>query len=326
MFDFLFFSLYYGEMRPTFIYQAEASDAGITIEYFLRSMGYSRHLLTQLKRAEAGILHNGKPCFTNQTLAAGDRLEIRLPREESSPHIQPVALPFSIVYEDQDLLVVNKPANTPIHPSPGNYTNTLANGLADYFQRRGEPFVYRCINRLDRDTTGLLLLARHALSASLLSAQMTRRQIHRTYRALVEGQTAPEGTITLPIGRKPGSIIERCIDPRKGDPAVTHFRTLASQGNISYLELQLETGRTHQIRVHMSAIGHPLLGDSLYHPQGLPGMERQALHSYGLDFLHPIKKEAMHFTAPLPEDMQKLLATWDAPEILPSSEPSAGSC
>lgn len=313
-------------MRPTFHYQAEASDAGTTIEFFLRSRGYSHHLLTQLKRTEGGILRNSQPCFSNQTLSIGDRLEIRLPREDSSPHIRPVSLPFSIVYEDQDLLVVNKPANTPIHPSPGNYDNTLANGLADYFQRKGEPFVYRCINRLDRDTTGLLLLARHALSASLLSAQMTRRQIHRTYRALVEGGTEPEGTITLPIGRKPGSIIERCIDLQGGDPAVTHYRTLASCGEMSYLELQLETGRTHQIRVHMAAIGHPLVGDSLYHPQGLPGMDRQALHSYGLTFLHPIKKEAMHFTAPLPADMQRLLSTWDVPEIPPSSEPSAGSC
>ena len=312
-------------MGRIFLYQVQDGEAGMTIEHFLRSRGYSHHLLGLLKRSEEGILLDGRRQFANQPLSVGDRLEIHLPQEESSPHIRPVAIPFSILYEDEDLLVVNKPANTPIHPSPGNYDNTLANGLADYFQRKGEPFVYRCINRLDRDTTGLLLLARHALSGSLLSAQMTRRRIHRTYRALVEGLTEAKGKISLPIGRKPGSIIERCIDPVTGDPAITHYKTLAQKGDISYVELKLETGRTHQIRVHMAAIGHPLLGDSLYNPQGLPGMDRQALHSYSLEFLHPIKKEAMHVTAPLPDDMQNILSTWDAPGNLPSSEPSAGS-
>ena len=136
---------------------------------------------------------------------------------------------------------------------------------------------------------------------------MTQRQIHRVYHALAEGRTPDKGTVNLPIGRKSTSLIERCIDPEHGETAITHFRTLWQGNSYSYLELRLETGRTHQIRVHMAASGHPLLGDTLYNPNGLPGINRQALHSYSLEFLHPITKETMRFTAPLPDDMQLLL-------------------
>ena len=134
----------------------------------MRAQGFSHHLLISLKHSENGICLNGSRMFTNHILAAGDLLEIRLRESVSSPNILPAPVPFTLVYEDEDLLVIDKPAGTPVHPSQGNYDNTLANGLADYFLSRGEPFVYRCINRLDRDTTGLLLVARHALSASCL--------------------------------------------------------------------------------------------------------------------------------------------------------------
>ena len=295
-------------MERLFSYRILPPDAGKTIEQFLRAQGFSHHLLISLKHSENGICLNGSRMFTNHILAAGDLLEIRLRESVSSPNILPAPVPFTLVYEDEDLLVIDKPAGTPVHPSQGNYDNTLANGLADYFLSRGEPFVYRCINRLDRDTTGLLLVARHALSASVLSAQMTRRRIHRTYCAIVTGLTPPEGTIDRPIARKPGSIIERWVDPEHGEPAVTHFQTLWQGKDFSLLKLQLETGRTHQIRVHMAASGHPLLGDTLYAPDAPHSpILRQALHSWRLEFRHPLTKEAMRFTAPLPDDMMSVL-------------------
>ena len=300
-------------MERVLHYEIDRSGSGLPIGIFLRRQGYSRHVLTQIKSSGPNILLNGCPVYTNQPLREGDRLTVRIPETEGSGSILPRPVPFSILYEDEDILAVNKPAGTPVHPSPGNYENTLANGLARYFQTKQEPFVFRCVNRLDRDTTGLLLLARHALSAALLSSQMAGRRIHRTYRALALGQLPASGTIDTPLGRKPGSIIERCADPEKGETAVTHFRTLARFPGYSYLELHLETGRTHQIRVHLASIGHPLLGDSLYGPGKSPLIGRQALHSWGLDFVHPITKEAVHFAAPLPSDMQALLG----PDFIP---------
>ena len=292
-------------MERIISYQITAAEAAMTIRDFLRSLGYSHHVLTKLKQPPNGLLLNGSATFPGCVLSPGDLLKVKF-SENSGSDIPPAPVLFSIVYEDEDLLVLNKPADTPVHPSMGNYDNTLANGLALYFAEKGLPFTCRFISRLDRDTTGLLLAARHSISASILSAQMASRRIRRTYLALVEGLTPPSGTIKLPIGRKPGSIIERCVDAN-GDPAVTHYRTLRHYDNFSFIELHLETGRTHQIRVHMTASGHPLLGDTLYNPGGQPGMSRQALHSGCLEFIHPITKEAMRFSAPLPDDMQKLL-------------------
>ena len=292
-------------MARNIAYHISPAEAGKTIRDFLRGQGCSHHVLTGLKRTEGGIRLNGAPAFAGSILSAGDVLEIRI-LETVSSGVSPAPVPFSIVYEDEDLLVLNKPADTPVHPSMGNHGNTLANGLAFYFAERGLPFTCRFISRLDRDTTGLLPAARHSFSAAVLSAQMTDRQIRRTYLALAEGSTPPSGTIDLPIGRKPGSIIERCVDP-EGAPAVTHFRTLRHCGSFSLIELHLETGRTHQIRVHMAAAGHPLLGDTLYNPGGPPVIGRQALHSCCTVERCVVTKEAMRFTAPLPDDMQKLL-------------------
>lgn len=294
-------------MRQKIEYFIETASAGTAAGPFLRSQGFSRHLMTWLKQKGGRILANGLPVFTNYVLRPGDLLTVYFPEPETDGKILPAPVDFSIVYQDDDLLVIDKPAGVPVHPPPGNYTNTLANGLALYFSQKGEPFAFHCINRLDRDTTGLLTAALHPLSASLLSAQMAGRNIRRTYRALVLGRTAPSGTVRIPIGRRPGSIIERCPDWEHGAPAVTHYQTLAWFPGYSYLELHLETGRTHQIRVHMAAIGHPLLGESLYHRGVSFPMARQALHSYALEFTHPITKKAMRFTAPLPSDMQSWL-------------------
>ena len=292
-------------MERIFEYQITAAEEGRKIGDFLREKGYSRHLLRQLKETENGLLRNGQPTFMTIALKNGDRIRVRLlEKAEGSEAIMPAPLPFEIVYEDEDLLVVNKPADMPIHPSFQNHGNTLADALTWHYQQHGEDFVYRCINRLDRDTTGLLIVAKHLLSASILSDMVGKREIHREYLAIVKGIPPENGTISAPIGRKKGSAILREVNFETGEPAVTHFARLEIRNGLSLVSLKLETGRTHQIRVHMGYIGCPLIGDYLYYPE-CSRISRQALHSHRLSFLHPITGKALSFTAPLPEDMEK---------------------
>lgn len=292
-------------MERIFEYQITAAEEGRKIGDFLREKGYSRHLLRQLKETEDGLSRNAQPTFTTVALKAGDRIRVRLlEKAEGSEAIMPAPLPFEIVYEDEDLLVVNKPADMPIHPSFQNHGNTLADALTWHYQQHGEDFVYRCINRLDRDTTGLLIVAKHLLSASILSDMVGKREIHREYLAIVKGIPPENGTISAPISRKKGSAILREVNFETGEPAVTHFARLEIRNGLSLVSLKLETGRTHQIRVHMGYIGCPLIGDYLYYPE-CSRISRQALHSHRLSFLHPITGKALSFTAPLPEDMKK---------------------
>lgn len=285
------------------------TEENLTIGEYLRNRGYSHHILTHLKRTPQGILLNREWAPVSRILHTGDALDIRLEEPEGPSDLIPSPVKFTIVYEDEDILVVNKPADTPIHPSINNHENTLANGVLWYYRQKGIPFVYRCINRLDRDTSGLLIIAKNALSASILSSDLKQRQIYRTYLAIAEGRLATSGTIDTPIGRKPGSALERRVDFEAGEPAVTHYVPLSYREdlNLTLLSLQLETGRTHQIRVHMGYLGHPLIGDYLYHPRR-DFIGRQALHSWKLEFLHPITKEPLNFQAPLPTDMQFILA------------------
>ena len=264
-------------MERIFEYQITAAEEGRKIGDFLREKGYSRHLLRQLKETEDGLLRNAQPTFTTVALKAGDRIRVRLlEKAEGSEAIMPAPLPFEIVYEDEDLLVVNKPADMPIHPSFQNHGNTLADALTWHYQQHGEDFVYRCINRLDRDTTGLLIVAKHLLSASILSDMVGKRGIHREYLAIVKGIPPENGTISAPIGRKKGSAILREVNFETGEPAVTHFARLEIRNGLSLVSLKLETGRTHQIRVHMGYIGCPLIGDYLYYPE-CSRISRQAL-------------------------------------------------
>lgn len=292
-------------MERIFEYQISSGEEGRKLGDFLREKGYSRQLLRQLKETENGLLRNGQPTFMTIALKNGDRIRVRLlEKAEGSEAIMPAPLPFEIVYEDEDLLVINKPADMPIHPSFQNHGNTLADALTWHYQQQGKEFVYRCINRLDRDTTGLLIVARHQLSASILSDMVRKREIHREYLAIVEGIPPEKGTISAPIGRKEGSAILREVNFETGEPARTHFTRLETRNGLSLVSLKLETGRTHQIRVHMSYIGCPLIGDYLYYPDHTR-INRQALHSYRLSFLHPITGKALSFTAPLPEDMER---------------------
>lgn len=283
-------------------YTITPQEDGMQVLEFLRSKGFSRHILTSMKPDKEALLVNGMRAGGRSILKEGDHFRVRVMETGSMEGIVPAPLPLDILYEDEDILVLNKPADMPVHPSIENYTNTLANAAAFYFQQKNELCPFRCINRLDRDTSGSLILAKNALSAAILSAQMRNREIRRTYLAVVCGVTPPSGTVSAPIGRVSDSVIQRQVDPEHGESAVTHYERLAVRNDHSLLEIHLETGRTHQIRVHMGYIGHPLPADYLYHPV-YDHFKRQPLHSFQLNFRHPLTGKNLCFTAPVPKDM-----------------------
>ena len=289
-------------MNRIFHYQITENEQGTTVLDFLRKKGFSRHILSSMKADKEALTRNGQRIGGREQLLAGDHFRVRLLETVDSDAIVPVSMPLSILYEDEDILVINKPADMPVHPSIGNYTNTLANGVAAYLDAKDEHSPFRCINRLDRDTSGALILAKNAFSAAVLSTQMRNRQIRRTYLAVVEGITPPNGTISAPISRVDDSVIERHVDFLRGEPAVTHYERLEVKNEHSLLEIHLETGRTHQIRVHMGYIGHPLPADYLYHPV-YDCFKRQPLHSLQLEFRHPVTDKPMCLLAPVSEDM-----------------------
>ena len=289
-------------MNRIFHYQITENEQGTTVLDFLRKKGFSRHILSSMKADKEALTRNGQRIGGREQLLAGDYFRVRLLETVDSDGIIPVSMPLSILYEDEDILVINKPADMPVHPSIGNYTNTLANGVAAYLDAKDEHSPFRCINRLDRDTSGALILAKNAFSAAVLSTQMRNRQIRRTYLAVVEGITPPNGTISAPISRVDDSVIERHVDFLRGEPAVTHYERLEVKNEHSLLEIHLETGRTHQIRVHMGYIGHPLPADYLYHPV-YDCFKRQPLHSLQLEFRHPVTDKPMCLLAPVSEDM-----------------------
>ena len=289
-------------MNRIFHYQITENEQGTTVLDFLRKKGFSRHILSSMKADKEALTRNGQRIGGREKLLAGDYFRDRLLETVDFDGIVPVSMPLSILYEDEDILVINKPADMPVHPSIGNYTNTLANGVAAYLDAKDEHSPFRCINRLDRDTSGALILAKNAFSAAVLSTQMRNRQIRRTYLAVVEGITPPNGTISAPISRVDDSVIERHVDFLRGEPAVTHYERLEVKIEHSLLEIHLETGRTHQIRVHMGYIGHPLPADYLYHPV-YDCFKRQPLHSLQLEFRHPVTDKPMCLLAPVSEDM-----------------------
>lgn len=314
-------------MPRTIEYHIKQNIPGQKISGFLKCKGYSEQNLVNLKKDEKSIWLNGEYVHLNHMINAEDYLRVCIREQDCSKQIIPIELPVRIVYEDDDLMVINKPAGMPIHPSRNNPDNSLGNALAWLYQNRGEPFVFRCINRLDRDTSGLTIVAKHMVSAAILG-QMVRQKaneagIHREYLAIVDGiPDKKEGTIAAPIARKESRNLERVVDYTCGDSAVTHYRVVEEYKDTSLISLVLETGRTHQIRVHMKHLGHPLLGDFLYHPDyaanqvdrvenshSSPAYDigRQALHAHRLLFSHPITGEVLSFVAPMPEDMQKLL-------------------
>ena len=293
-------------MERSITYHIDAQADGLRTEQFLRRLGYSYQNLTQLKKMPESILINGVWSYLRTPVHTDDTLIVHIRENESSPNIPPVDLPLCIVYEDEDIIVVNKPAGMPVHPSLNNYRNSLANALRYYYQQQGKPFIFRCTNRLDRDTSGLTVIAKHMVSSSILSSMTARHDIKREYLAVVRGSVAPaSGTIDAPIGRVGTSLIERKIDFEHGERAVTHYRVVEEKNGYSLVSLVLETGRTHQIRVHMKYLGFPLVGDYLYNPD-MEYIRRQALHSHSLSFRHPITGEDLKFTAELPEDILRI--------------------
>ncbi len=305
-------------LKRTIAYEITTEYKGIKVSRFLKEMGYPEKILTILRKVDGNLTINGKNIHMNYELLTSNSKEtlvIHIYEEESSENIVPVNIPIDIIYEDEDILVINKPASMPIHPSLNNYDNTLANAVAYYFMMKDEPFIFRCINRLDKDTTGLTVLAKHYLAAGILSQNMQTRNIKREYTAIVEGHFDKEyGRIDFPIGRENASLITRTIDFKHGETAITNYQVLdyIERKNLSLVKLNLETGRTHQIRVHMKAIGHPLVGDYLYNPDSKL-LNRQALHAGYIEFCHPITKEIISLSAPFPDDFLSIVSNETSP-------------
>ena len=281
-----------------------------SISDFLKSKGYTSSNIVELKKYENGIVLNGTWAYMNQKPAILDRLLVRVCEYKKSENILPVFIKLDIKYEDEDIVVVNKPSDMPIHPSLNNYENSMANALMYYY--RDKNFVFRCINRLDRDTTGLSVVAKHFLSAGILNTFMQRREIKRVYNAIVEddGSLKESGTVDAPIAREDDTLIKRRVS-KEGQRAITHFKVLKRLNGASLIELRLDTGRTHQIRVHMSYIGHPLVGDYLYNERYYDKENvRPLLHSKSLSFIHPITGENLYIECELPKDFKERIVEY----------------
>lgn len=269
--------------------------------YFL----VSSRLLLKLKNNNCVFLNN-KKCSINSTISLGDIVSFSLDYEEDNSNIVATNIPLNIVYEDECLLIINKQPNVAIHPSMLHYDNSLSNGVKFYFDSIGLKKKIRPVNRLDRNTSGLVIFAKNEYVQEFLIKQMQNNTFSKEYLAILEGiLNKKKGTIIAPIARKKDSIIERCVD-ESGDFSITHYKVIKEFNNLSLVNFKLETGRTHQIRVHSSYIGHPILGDDLYGNKSSL-IYRQALHSYKISFIHPKTREKMCFEIDLPKDMLNIL-------------------
>ena len=281
--------------------------AGIKVDALLRRrLGLSGTVIRRVKWLDDGILVDGARVNTAFRPAAGQVLSVRLSDPERNRDIVPAPGPLDIVYEDEDVIVLNKAPGVSVHPGPGHFDDTLGNFLAYYYEKSGQEADFHPVHRLDRGTSGLLVSAKHPHAQEVLKNQLHTEYFRRVYLAVCEGVPEPRsGTVDAPLGPKPGSLMEQTVRP-DGKPARTKYSVLEVWGARALLSLELETGRTHQIRVHMAHIGHPLTGDFLYGTEDRALIGRPALHSGYLSFLHPITKEPLTFSAPLPEDMVRL--------------------
>ncbi|WP_433752191.1 RluA family pseudouridine synthase [Paenibacillus amylolyticus] len=300
----------------------EQEDGWLLKTVLQRRLLVSRKLLSKIKLTEQGVMLNGERVYISVKVAAGDVVEVRMEQEESDD-ILPEPIPFTVLYEDEHLLIVNKDAGIIVHPTHGHYTGTLANGVVHYWKSMGERFRFRPIHRLDQETSGVLAIAKNPYVHQHVSEQMIAGTVDKKYIALVHGSPVPEqGSVDGPIDRDPEEPHRRIVTP-DGYAARTLYTTLTrwSGGSASAISLKLESGRTHQIRVHMTSIGCPLIGDRMY--KTLPvheideqtmavrekrdsWIERQALHACELTFEHPILQKRMTFQAPFPADMAAL--------------------
>ena len=267
---------------------------------FLKHLGFSHRLITKLKQTPDGILLNGEHIRTIDLMCEGDLLEINLPTDKKESISIPVEMPLDIIYEDDDILVLNKPAMLAVHESHNHLGDTLSNAVAFHLKKEGKPSVFRAVGRLDKGTSGLMVCALNRYAASRLSGK-----IKKQYLAIATGVYEGEGTIDAPIYRPDPILTVRTVDER-GERAITHWKALKNDGENTLLRVKLETGRTHQIRVHFASLGTPLVGDTMY---GTPDERicHQALHCCECRFIHPVKNEEMHFFCDMPDDMKKII-------------------
>ena len=292
----------------------EDVDAGKRLDSFLAEKNtakYTRSFIGKMIE-ENLVLYNGKPSKASTKIKTGDRIEL-FEKEPEPLAVKGEEIPLEIVYEDDDLMVINKPRGMVVHPAPGHTSGTLVNAVLSH---AGESLssingVLRpgIVHRIDKDTSGLILICKNDFSHKALAKQLEEHSITRRYHAICSGRLKEEqGTVSAPIGRDEKNRKQQAINYKHGKEAITHYRLLENLQNASLLECRLETGRTHQIRVHMKSIGHPLLGDPLYGPKkNLYAIKGQALHAMVLGFVHPRSGEYMEFSADYPEDFQKLL-------------------
>lgn len=290
------------------------NESGERIDKFLSEEfeDRSRSFLQKLIK-ESYIKVNDKPVKASYRLVLGDRVEITLP-EIKEPDICAENIPLDILYEDSDIIIVNKPKQMVVHPAPGHYSGTLVNALLWHCKEdlSGINGMMRpgIVHRIDMDTTGSLVVCKNDSAHQCLSQQLKEHSITRIYEAIVHGNIREdEGTVNAPIGRHPTERKKMSTHAKNGRTAVTHYKVLQRFGDFTYIQCQLETGRTHQIRVHMASIGHPLLGDSVYGPRKCPfsGLTGQTLHAKTLGFIHPSTGKYLEAEAPLPKYFQKLL-------------------
>lgn len=265
------------------------------------NLGLSKNIVTKLKQSDEGIVLNGNRTKVDAVVKIGDELVITIP-DKKSEAVAKTELPLEILYEDEDIIAVNKPPFMPTHPSRHNKNKTLANALSYYF--REKDFTFRVITRLDKDTSGVVLVAKNKLAAFELNEAMLYGKIFKEYVAVVSGELKEKGMIDEPIGRKAEGEVLRCVSS-SGKRAVSFYGPLKFGNNLSYVCLKPITGRTHQLRVHMSHIGHPIYGDDMYGAEQKG--ERCRLHCRKIEFFHPISKKVCIIEAPVPEDINELV-------------------
>jgi 23S rRNA pseudouridine1911/1915/1917 synthase len=285
-----------------------ATESGKMLKQILQNrFHFSRRMFRRL-REEQRVHVNQNVIYYTARLQEGDIVEVRLEETGEDCFIPPQEMHFSVVFEDDDILIVDKPAGIVVHPTMGYSEGTLANGIAYHAKQRGESYPFRPVTRLDKDTSGIMVIAKHAHAHAMLSKQMKKRNYQRTYIAICHGHISPiEGTIDLPIGISPSSIIERVIDFKNGKEAITQYKTITRLKEATMVTLTLETGRTHQIRLHLATMGHPIIGDTLYgSKENLPFISRQALHAKEIEIFHPSRYEWLKMSIPLADDIQLL--------------------
>lgn len=280
---------------------------GMTIKDYLQQVhSFSRRILKSIKLDGGAIYVNNIKQTVRYRLKVGDSLTVHLPPETIGLRMEPIQMPLTIKYEDEDIFILDKPANIATIPSQKHPINTIANGVLAYYKEQNLPYTVHVVTRLDKDTSGLVLIAKHRYSHSILDRVIKEGKIKRKYTAIVHGHLKNRtGIIDAPIGRKTDSIIEREVR-KDGKEAVTHYQVIQQFANYAMVEIELQTGRTHQIRVHFSYIGHPLIGDDLY---GMKSniITRQALHASHLCFDHPFKEKRIAIESNIPQDMKQLL-------------------